>query len=350
MSNGNVDPQLLLVRRQYMQLFEPDFLAWPSPKYLKDTDIQKWLYKYLFDPRRNPRLPPASYQVRVLEQLIAKINKTIHNTEEDAILGELATCLEAFVARGVPSESQTTQENAYVIFTCILEKNALDWDQYDDTSEPTVTILERRHLVSGSRTTGFRTWEGSLHLGSYLLTEAGSNLINGKNVLELGAGTGFLTILSAKHLHASHVTATDGDEGVIETLKENLDLNELGDRKIVRAGTLTWGRDLRGTWVEEDCNAHPYDVILGADITYEKTAVLALVSTLLHLFDMRRQLKVIISSVVRNAETFQTFRSECIRGGLTIEDILFEPKPMRQQKSLFYAAAMPIKILSITRP
>ena len=29
---------------------------------------------------------------------------------------------------------------------------------------------------------------------------------------------------------------------------------------------LRWGRGLKGTWVEEDCDAYPYDVILGTDI------------------------------------------------------------------------------------
>ncbi len=121
-------------------------------------------------------------------------------------------------------------------------------------------------MVSGSRTTGFRTWEGSLHLGSYLLTEEGSRRVRGKNVLELGAGTGFLTILAAKHLQAKHVTATDGDEGVIQALKENLALNHVDEAHKVRTETLTWGPFSDESWIKADCASHPYDVIIGADI------------------------------------------------------------------------------------
>ncbi|KAI0142616.1 putative methyltransferase-domain-containing protein [Hypoxylon sp. NC0597] len=351
MLDRDVDPQLLLLRRQYMQLFEPDFLAWPPPKFLKGKDVQKWLYRYMFDQSRNPRLPPEGYQMHVLKQLISKIEKVAGNPE-DEVSNELRECYTSFMTREVPSEFQAAQEKAYVTFTCIAEKtlDGADNDNYDDGLEPTISLLEQRHLVSGSRTTGFRTWEGSLHLGSYLLTGAGSRLVRGKNILELGAGTGFLTILSAKHLNAKHVTTTDGDEKVIKALRENLALNEVDDQQRVRAETLMWGRNLKETWVEDDCAAHPYDVVLGADITYDKVAITALVSTLNGLFDFRPTLKVIISGVIRNPETFQTFRDECASRRFAVKDIEFEPKPMRQQKALFYATAMPIKILSITRP
>lgn len=175
------------------------------------------------------------------------------------------TCLTSFMSKGVPSEFEAAQEEAYVTFTCIPEVEDFN-DGPDDAPEPTITLLERRHLISGSQTTGFRTWEASLHLGTYFLTQAGSQLVRDKNILELGTGTGFLSIILAKCLHANHVTVTDGDKGVTEALNENLTLNGLEDQHKVRTETLIWGHDLGGTWVEEDCNAHPYDVIIGADI------------------------------------------------------------------------------------
>lgn len=166
------------------------------------------------------------------------------------------------------------QEKAYVTFTCISEDGSSNHSN-GDAPEPTITLLEHRHFVLGSQITGFRTWEAALHLGSYLLTHSGSREISGKNVLELGIGTGFLTILSAKHLRANHVTSTDGDKGVIETLRENLSLNGLDSRK-VKPEPLTWGQDLRGTWVEDDCEAHPYDVVVGADIVSFHRSVISI--------------------------------------------------------------------------
>jgi len=179
--------------------------------------------------------------------------------------------LSTLFSADLPSETAAVQLKAYVTFSCpptsssssqtISNKN--DGDGDDD---PTITLLERRHLISGSRTTGFRTWEAALHLGAYLLSPQAADVIRGRNVLELGTGTGFLSILCAKHLQAQHVTATDGDEGVVEALRENFFVNDLDDERKVLTSILRWGRGLKGTWVEEDCEAWPYDVVVGADI------------------------------------------------------------------------------------
>lgn len=78
-----MDPQLLLFRRQYFQLFEPDFLAWPPQKLLRDPDVQAWLYRNLFDRDKHPYLPPNRYQVQILKPLVAKIEQAIQDPEED---------------------------------------------------------------------------------------------------------------------------------------------------------------------------------------------------------------------------------------------------------------------------
>ena len=49
----------------------------------------------------------------------------------------------------------------------------------------------------------------------------------------------------------------------MEQLKENLFLNDVED---INASVLRWGTGLRGTWVEDECNEWPYDVVLGSDI------------------------------------------------------------------------------------
>lgn len=78
-----MDPQLLLFRRQYFQLFEPDFLSWPPKQLLRDAALQKWLYTNLFDSDKNAFLPPERYQLRVLKPLTAKIEQVIEDPEED---------------------------------------------------------------------------------------------------------------------------------------------------------------------------------------------------------------------------------------------------------------------------
>ncbi|ORY69110.1 putative methyltransferase-domain-containing protein [Pseudomassariella vexata] len=353
-----MDPQLVLFRRQYLQLFEPDFLAWPPAQLLRNADVQGWLFNNLFNHEKNPHLPPQRYQVRVLKLLVAKIEKAIEDPEEDEISDDLMTHLSALMTE-LPSELTAVQQRAYVSFTC-LPGNASANNEDEVTEEPTITLLERRHLISGSRTTGFRTWEASLHLGAYLLsTPATQDLVRNKSVLELGAGTGFLSILCAKHLGARHITTTDGDEGVVEGLKENMFLNGLGESDQVTASILRWGWALKGTWVADDCDEWPYDVVIGADITYDKVAITALVGTLGELFELRPKLQVVVAGAVRNADTFEAFRQECgmyadhyspARAQFNLDDIQFEAKPVREQKALFYAAAVPFRIVLITVP
>ena len=281
-----MDSQLLLFRRQYFQLFEPDFLAWPPKQLLRDPNAQEWLYRNLFNSELCPHLPSERYQLRVLKPLLAKIEQAIEDPEEDVYLDSfralrpisycsdyfhskqeisdnLMSNLASLISSDLPSESTAVQQKSFVTFSCLPSSSPLS-----DISnkEPIITLLERRHLISGSSTTGFRTWEAALHLGSYLLSPQASSLIQGKNVIELGAGTAFVSILCAKHLEANYVTATDGDEGVIEALKENLFLNDLDDDSRVNASVLRWGHGLKGTWVEDECEAWPYDVVLGADI------------------------------------------------------------------------------------
>ncbi|EMC98774.1 hypothetical protein BAUCODRAFT_84564 [Baudoinia panamericana UAMH 10762] len=341
-----MDLQLRLFRRQYLQLVEPDFLAWPPKQLLRDASVQTWLYRALFNSDRVARLPPERYQLRVLKPLLARIEQSIEDPEEDEISDQLMSHLSALMATALPSEMAAAQRKTYVTFTCIGPGQA----EVGETDDPTITLLERRHLISGSQTTGFRTWEAALHLGSYLLTSQGSDIVRGKSILELGAGTGFLSVLCAKHLQAKHVTATDGDEGVVEALRENLFLNNLDDEQRVLTSILRWGRGLKGTWVEEDCEAWPYDVVIGADITYDKVAISALIATLRFLFDLRPFLIVIISGAVRNADTYDAFQQGCTRAGFVVTEVDFHAKPLREQKALFYATAVPMKMVSITKP
>lgn len=106
-----MDPQLLLFRRQYLQLFEPEFLAWPPLQLLKDAGVQKWIYAHCFNAEKNDRLPPVRYQYRVLKLLLGKLEKAIEDPEEDVgaliatvlvILGLFFSSLSFFVLPAPP--------------------------------------------------------------------------------------------------------------------------------------------------------------------------------------------------------------------------------------------------------
>jgi 2-polyprenyl-3-methyl-5-hydroxy-6-metoxy-1,4-benzoquinol methylase len=133
-----------------------------------------------------------------------------------------------------------------------------------------VTLLESGSVFAASGITGFRTWEAAPRFGSFLCSENGINYVRGKQVLELGAGTGLVAILCAKILGASYVLATDGSDTVIETLEENLFLNGLDDKRSIDTRILKWGQHFED---DENDKERKFDVVLGADLVSSRTNV-----------------------------------------------------------------------------
>ena len=160
------------------------------------------------------------------------------------------------MSQPIPSASAAAQQKSYVTYTAPVR--GLNVAQ--------VILLEAPSLLASSGTTGFRTWEAALFLGAYLSSTDGKHFVTGKRVLELGAGTGFLSILVAKHLGAHYVLATDGSQEVISDLKSNILLNELEDRELIQTAILQWGHTLIGGAVDCRNEKHSYDLALGADV------------------------------------------------------------------------------------
>jgi predicted O-methyltransferase YrrM len=169
------------------------------------------------------------------------------------ISDDLSSALAGLMSKKLPSEAVAVQQPSYVTYAF----SGLPADQ-----SPTVTLLESRSVLFSSGTTGLRTWEAGLYLASYLATQ-GRTYIQGKRILELGAGTGLLSILCSRFLAAKHVTATDGDDGVVEALATNFFLNSIQDNGKILARSLRWGRALDEG---ESGKQEPIDVVIGADI------------------------------------------------------------------------------------
>lgn len=173
--------------------------------------------------------------------------------------------LSLLLASGLPSESASAQQKAYVTYSFPPHST-----EGSCPGTASVTLLEARSVISGAGTTGLRTWEAALLLGSFLTSGKGRDLIQGKNVLELGAGTGMLSILCAKHLGVSGVIATDGDEAVVDAIKTNAFLNEQDGASplqgTIRTAALKWGRYIQASTFAEDYGLGAPDVVLGADV------------------------------------------------------------------------------------
>jgi len=255
------------------------------------------------------------------------------------------TAFTTLVCSPLPSEAEAAQQKSWVTYTPLLLPTSVS------TREPTVKLKESHAVISGAGTTGLRTWEAALHLGSYLCSSenARSSYAKDKHVLELGAGTGFLSILCAKHLGAKHVTATDGDAGVVEALKENLFYNDV--ERDVSAGVMRWGWTLKGSLVEHQVEEYgDVDTVLGADVTYDKAVIPSLVSTIRHVFETWPRANVLIAATIRNEQTFAPFEHACKRSDFGVIEVDYALPQMREQTCLFRSADVPIRILRISAP
>ncbi|KAH8896445.1 hypothetical protein GQ53DRAFT_743598 [Thozetella sp. PMI_491] len=242
----------------------------------------------------------------------------------------------------LPSELDAAQQKSRVVYCLSL----LSQDS-GAASRPEISILESRSLLSAAGTTGLRTWEASLHLGQYLC--ANPSLVRGKQVLELGAGTGYLSVLCAKFLDASYVVASDGSDDVINNLPDSFYLNNLqGSDKIVPMD-LKWGHALVGT-EEQAWNAgRQVDLVLGADVTYDQSIIPALVGTMHELVDLFPDVAIVIAATERNKDTFRAFQDACAKSGFLVSHILFPVLPREQQTGPFYNDQTPIHICQLTK-
>jgi len=223
----------------------------------------------------------------------------------------------------------------------------------DDDTAP-VLIEESPWLLAAGSNVGFRTWEASLRLAYYLSSE-GSDLIQDRDVLELGAGVGLLSIICGRLLGARQVLSTDGSPAVVESIKRNIALNrqalEDGPDEHIHARPLDWN-DL--SCLEDTLSFSPqgkakYDTIIGADITYNQDYFVPLLQTISALNKKFPNADIVISGAVRNIDTYNAFVLESGVCGFDVSEITYDCPPFHRQKGFFHTIATPIRIVKLTK-
>ncbi|KAF5178554.1 Eef1a lysine methyltransferase [Thalictrum thalictroides] len=126
--------------------------------------------------------------------------------------------------------------------------------------------------VTGHALTGSWVWNSSLVLSEWIVNQSLVEVfdIQGKTVLELGAGMGIPGLVSAR-LGAGRVILTDVAP-LLHGLQQNVDLNGLADRVEVRE--LAWGSD------ESSGEFGEVDLVLMSDVFYDESEMKSLAKTL----------------------------------------------------------------------
>ncbi|KAG9248208.1 putative methyltransferase-domain-containing protein [Calycina marina] len=331
--------QLRRFCRQYLQLHHHTDIEFPSPEHLRTSSFQDCIYAKLYQEGAVKYSPPQRYQLRALKELTRRIEASITDWEEDGISDDLMNSLSSLLSSPIQPEATGSQVKSYVTYTV----SALDTPT--EREHATITLLESRNILSAGGVTGFRTWEAAMHLGNYLC--ANQSLVQGKHILELGTGTGYLSILCAKYLQAAHVIATDGSDDVVSSLSTNFHLNDLEDRNM-EGKELKWGHALIGSEHPQWNSGRPIDLVVASDVTYDGIHV-ALVATFVELFDLYPNLKILIGSTVRNEATYELFLTRCQNNKLSIEHVKYDMVELKDQDGPFFPVLAPVKLCFITR-
>lgn len=327
-----------LLKRQYLQLVDPERLKMPPMGILRLPEAQAKIFDHMFNDKLRSFPSPKRYQFRVLKRIVDAVELSIVDPEQDDISDDLAACLAQLLAQRLVSASVAAQQKSFVTYTA----------PSFATDAPEVTLLEARSLLASSGTTGLRTWEAALLLGTYLFSSAGKYIVQNKNIIELGAGTGFLSILCAKHLEAKYVLATDGSGDVINDLESNIFLNGLEGTETINAAVLNWGHMLDDEILKGADENRLYDLIIGADVTYDGQAIPALLSTLRDLADRYPKINALIAATVRNESTLRAFLHACDQSAFNIEVLDIELPREDEQIGFFFPASTPIRVFLIT--
>lgn len=117
---------------------------------------------------------------------------------------------------------------------------------------------------------GYKLWGASLVLSGELLDLAAKGGLEGKKVLEVGAGLGLCGIVAA-HFDAAEVVVSDFHPRIVGNLAYNLALNGCGPSESVRAAALDW-ETVGDAEARPDVQG-PFDVILGSDVVCREADV-----------------------------------------------------------------------------
>ncbi|KAK2711179.1 hypothetical protein QYM36_012380 [Artemia franciscana] len=216
-----------------------------------------------------------------------------------------------------------------------------------------VTLLESTSIISNG-STGLRTWPAAFNLYEWLAENSG--FLEGKKVIELGSGIGFLgiTILKAG-FHLAGYTFSDCHPTVLSLLETNFLLNHPQDKDLEterkesfhkfvsqdcnddrrkEAGTVSrsmnwcereyfWQRNSKVNYMSGEtdvkivkidwtnllyhqfCDLQP-EVLIATDVVYDVTIIGPFLRVIRYFMDLSVQY-AIVSCVVRNEDTLQSF-------------------------------------------
>lgn len=141
-------------------------------------------------------------------------------------------------------------------------------------------------------------WEAALILGTFL--QSIQDKIKGKDILELGSGTGICGIVAS--LLGANVTLTDL-ESCLHPCKINTKTNLDATLHNFQVKPLDWKEDLEKNW-----SGHAYDYIIGADLVYIEDLFEDLIRTFEHFAKCNENTTILLAGKIRYIDKYKRFK------------------------------------------
>lgn len=251
--------------------------------------------------------PSKRYLRDVLRAYITRIGEL--SLESDELLSLIARVFQttnSSCAGGIPDPDQCCHASFAI-------------NQYITTKRKKIPLYVRVYPYHND--VGLRIWEAGAFLAEYILRFP--ETVRGLRVVELGAGTGLTGLVASGVCGASQVHCTDYTDHCLQNMLHNISINhawleelwgiqltEDSMKSVISSGYLEWGLfDSRGA-VSASCDAlNKADVLLAADVLYDKSSIDPLLQTLKEfLGSISQPRKVLIATTKRNVATFELFQ------------------------------------------
>ncbi|KAI0937170.1 hypothetical protein AcV5_005131 [Taiwanofungus camphoratus] len=281
---------LFYILRGYAALSPPKLLTVPSR--LPFTELHDFLLNLvLFNSHLQVYPPSQQYQISFWKWAIQQLEErcTSEDTEIDERIYSHLISLMPLSCSGNLAVPPPTE--SYVTYFWKTPQRASDTVEFSCVQK--ATLLESRMMIE-SGTTGLRTWTASLVMAQHLILHP--DLVQGRRILELGAGVGFLGIVIATlQLLAEApekpgqpspaLCLTDANDAVLRRCQDNVRLScNLSSRHpSLSCYLFDWsdGVDpLRQSIIQDLLRRINAEIIIGTDLVYEPSIIPALISTL----------------------------------------------------------------------
>ncbi|KAJ9120140.1 hypothetical protein QFC22_003039 [Naganishia vaughanmartiniae] len=226
------DGQLQQLRRQYFALYPIRLIDFETASGNGTDQLYKhqdWICQHILEA---PYQPANDYQRKFLKALLCVIEEALGSTDAIAEEWELDDrLLDRYSELLVDSSSSSTEVTPDPSFKTYLYDN--------NGKENSITLFEAQTTIEAG-STGLRTWTASLFLAEALLHQPSllgwydqsSATTNERAafppILELGAGTGFLSIFLGQ-LGCTYIWSSDiGDEEIISENEEEKETESYG--------------------------------------------------------------------------------------------------------------------------